>query len=61
MRTVLPGRPQAKLQALSTALWDDFRVIVSKVPYDARLNVCWMLMLRLLLGLHFRPCRRDHK
>ncbi|KAL1960868.1 hypothetical protein VTO42DRAFT_5851 [Malbranchea cinnamomea] len=27
MRTVLPGRPQAKLQALSTALWDGFRIV----------------------------------
>ncbi|TPX19515.1 regulator of (H+)-ATPase in vacuolar membrane [Coccidioides immitis] len=27
MRTVLPGRPPAKLQALSTALWDGSRIV----------------------------------
>ncbi|OKL63732.1 hypothetical protein UA08_00907 [Talaromyces atroroseus] len=27
MRAVLPGRPQSKLQALSTALWDDLRIV----------------------------------
>ncbi|WEW54933.1 regulator of (H+)-ATPase in vacuolar membrane [Emydomyces testavorans] len=27
MRTVLPGRPPAKLQALSTALWDGVRIV----------------------------------
>lgn len=29
MRTVLPGRPAPKLQAVSTALWEGIRVIVS--------------------------------
>lgn len=28
MRAVLPGRPESKLQALSTALWDGLRIVV---------------------------------
>ncbi|KAF4987919.1 hypothetical protein F66182_16722, partial [Fusarium sp. NRRL 66182] len=27
MRAVLPGRPESKLQALSTALWDGLRIV----------------------------------
>ena len=30
MRTVLPGKPQAKLQALCTAQWEGLRLVVSK-------------------------------
>lgn len=29
MRTVLPGKPQAKLHALCTALWEGKRLVVS--------------------------------
>lgn len=28
MRTVLPGKPQAKLQALCTVQWEDLRLVV---------------------------------
>lgn len=28
MRAILPGKPQAKLQAVSTALWEDLRLVV---------------------------------
>ena len=31
MRAVLPGRPTAKLQAISSALWDDKQIIVRHV------------------------------
>jgi hypothetical protein len=35
MRAVLPGRPPAKLQSFSTALWEGLRVVVSKHPCDS--------------------------
>lgn len=30
MRVVLPGKPQAKLQAVCTAQWEDQRLVVRK-------------------------------
>jgi len=34
MRTVLPGKPQAKLQALCTAQWEGLRLVVSNGHQD---------------------------
>lgn len=31
MRVVLPGKPQAKLQAVCTAQWDGQRLVVSEL------------------------------
>lgn len=37
MRTALPGKPQAKLQAVSTALWEGQRLVVRN--YSPRLRM----------------------
>jgi len=47
MRAVLPGRPPAKLQAFSTALWDGLRVVVRPAP--CLQLVCVLLQLAFLL------------
>lgn len=44
MRTILPGRPPSKLQALSSAFWNGLRVVVcASKPFT--LEVALMLML----------------
>jgi hypothetical protein len=33
MRAILPGKPQAKLQAITTGAWNGFRIVVRLTPF----------------------------